>query len=102
MVVDQHSARKELLITSLKTMYHSTPAIHMLSPPFQVESHGSVRSGRAQTLSALIRRLRNRLDLRQPAGDLARAEVNHLIGEIEIAPDVIARASRFAAEEQIL
>jgi hypothetical protein len=38
MVVDQHSARKQLLVTASKTMFGHTPARHMLSPPFEVRA----------------------------------------------------------------
>ena len=40
MVVDEHSARKQLLVTSLKTMYdNANPTRRLLSPPFEVESY---------------------------------------------------------------
>lgn len=39
MIVDEHSARKQLLVTASKTMYGATPARHLLSPPFEVESY---------------------------------------------------------------
>jgi hypothetical protein len=39
MVVDEHSARKQLLKTSAQTMYGDKPARHLLSPPFEVESY---------------------------------------------------------------
>ena len=39
MVVDEHSARKELLATASKTMFGENPARRLLSPPFEVESY---------------------------------------------------------------
>jgi hypothetical protein len=57
MVVDEHSARKQLLITASKSMYGATPASHMLSPPFEVESYINQNIQAADWLCAIIGRL---------------------------------------------
>jgi hypothetical protein len=57
MVVDEHSTRKQLLITASKTMYGENPARHMLSPPFEVESYINQNIQAADWLAAIIGRL---------------------------------------------
>jgi hypothetical protein len=57
MVVDEHSVRKQLLITSLKTMYDANPARNMLSPPFEVESYANQNIQAADWVAAIIGRL---------------------------------------------
>ncbi|MGC2392217.1 MAG: DUF3800 domain-containing protein [Methylovirgula sp.] len=57
MVVDEHSTRRQLLITASKTMYGSDPARHMLSPPFEVESYINQNIQAADWLAAIIGRL---------------------------------------------
>ena len=57
MVVDEHSARKQLLITASKTMYGATPARHMLSPPFEVESYINQNIQAADWVAAIVGRL---------------------------------------------
>ena len=58
LVVDEHSARKQLLITSLKTMYdHENPARRMLSPPFEVESYINQNIQAADWIAAIVGRL---------------------------------------------
>jgi hypothetical protein len=57
MVVDEHSKRKQLLITSLKTMYDTNPAGNMLSPPFEVESYANQNIQAADWIAAIVGRL---------------------------------------------
>jgi hypothetical protein len=58
LVVDQHSARKQLLITSFQTMYdHQSPARRMLSPPFEVESYINQNIQAADWIAAILGRL---------------------------------------------
>ena len=58
MVMDENSVRKQLLITSLQTMYDSqNPARHMMSPPFEVESYINQNIQAADWLAAFIGRL---------------------------------------------
>jgi hypothetical protein len=58
LVVDQHSRRKELLITSLQTMYDSAnPASRLLSPPFEVESYVNQNVQAADWIAAIVGRL---------------------------------------------
>jgi hypothetical protein len=58
LVVDEHSARKQLLITSLQTMYdHDSPARRMLSPPFEVESYINQNIQAADWIAAIVGRL---------------------------------------------
>lgn len=59
MVVDEHSARKQLLITASKTMYGHYPARHMLSPPFEVESYFNQNIQAADWVAAIVGRLWN-------------------------------------------
>jgi hypothetical protein len=57
MVVDEHSARKQLLITASKTMFGQTPAKHLLSPPFEVESYINQNIQAADWMAAIVGRL---------------------------------------------
>jgi hypothetical protein len=56
-VVDEHSARKELLETAVKTMYGRTPTFHLASPPFEVESHLNQNIQAADWIAAIIGKL---------------------------------------------
>jgi hypothetical protein len=57
-IVDEHSARKQLLITALKTMYdHANPARHLLSPPFEVESYINQNIQAADWIATIVGRL---------------------------------------------
>ena len=57
MVVDEHSARKQLLITASKTMFGEVPATYLLSPPFEVESYINQNIQAADWVAAIIGRL---------------------------------------------
>jgi len=57
-VVDEHSARKQLLVTALKTMYDAdNPARHLISPPFEVESYINQNIQAADWVAAIVGRL---------------------------------------------
>ncbi|MCG6203011.1 DUF3800 domain-containing protein [Rhodopseudomonas sp. HC1] len=56
-VVDEHSARRELLETAVKTMYGRDPARHLASPPFEVESHLNQNIQAADWIAAIIGKL---------------------------------------------
>jgi uncharacterized protein DUF3800 len=56
-VVDENSARKELLETAVKTMYGNDRAFHLASPPFEVESHLSQNIQAADWVAAIIGKL---------------------------------------------
>jgi hypothetical protein len=57
MVVDEHSARKQLLVTASKTMFGESPARHLLSPPFEVESYINQNIQAADWIAAIVGRL---------------------------------------------
>jgi hypothetical protein len=57
MVVDEHSARKQLLVTASKTMYGHTPARHLLCPPFEVKSYINQNIQAADWIAAIVGRL---------------------------------------------
>jgi len=58
LVVDEHSARKQLLITSLQNMYdYEAPARRLLSPPFEVESYVNQNIQAADWIAAIVGRL---------------------------------------------
>jgi Protein of unknown function (DUF3800) len=58
LVVDEHSARKQLLVTSLQNMYdHENPVRRMLSPPFEVESYANQNIQAADWIAAILARL---------------------------------------------
>lgn len=59
MVVDEHSTRKQLLVTSLKTMYDQSEmgARNLLSPPFEVESYVNQNIQAADWIAAIVGRL---------------------------------------------
>ncbi|MER9424388.1 DUF3800 domain-containing protein [Mesorhizobium sp. M0317] len=62
-VVDEHSARKELLEAATKTMFGSDPTRWLASPPFQVESYLNQNIQAADWIAAITGRLWNyRLD----------------------------------------
>ena len=56
-VVDENSARKELLDTAAKTMFGQEPAFHLASPPFEVESHINQNVQAADWIAALVGKL---------------------------------------------
>lgn len=57
MVVDEHTARKELLVTATKTMFGDEPARRLLSPPFEVESYINQNMQAADWIAAIVGRL---------------------------------------------
>ncbi len=56
-VVDEHSARKELLETAAKTMYGQQPARALSSPPFEVESYLNQNVQAADWIATIIGRM---------------------------------------------
>lgn len=56
-VVDQHSARKELLECAAKTMYGAKPCRNLASPPFEVESYINQNIQAADWIATLVGRL---------------------------------------------
>lgn len=58
-VLDQHSARKELLVTASKTMFGSRPTRRMICPPFEVESHLNQQVQAADWIATIIGRIWN-------------------------------------------
>lgn len=56
-VVDEHSARKELLECAVKTMFGAEPARRLSSPPFEVESYLNQNIQAADWLATLIGRM---------------------------------------------
>jgi hypothetical protein len=62
-VIDQNSARKELLESAAKTMYGNDPTRWLSSPPFEVESYLNQNIQSADWIASIIGRLWNyRLD----------------------------------------
>jgi len=59
MVVDEHSARKELLECAAKTMYGREPTRKLVSPPFEVESYLNQNMQAADWVAAIIGRIWN-------------------------------------------
>ena len=57
MVVDEHSARKALLVTASKTMYGENPTLHLLCPPFEVKSYINQNIQAADWVAAIVGRL---------------------------------------------
>lgn len=57
-VMDQHSARKELLETAAKTMFGSNPCHRLASPPFEVESYLNQNIQAADWIATLVGRLK--------------------------------------------
>lgn len=53
-VVDEHSARKELLDTAAKTMFGAQPARRLISPPFEVESYVNQAIQAADWIAAIL------------------------------------------------
>lgn len=57
-IVDQHSARKELLECAAKTMFGNKPCKHLASPPFEVESYINQNIQAADWIATLVGRLK--------------------------------------------
>lgn len=57
-VIDQHSARKELLECAAKTMFGSNPCRRLASPPFEVESYLNQNIQAADWIATLLGRLK--------------------------------------------
>ena len=57
LVVDEHSARKELLECAAKTMFGKNPTKHLVSPPFEVESYLNQNIQAADWVAAIVGRL---------------------------------------------
>jgi hypothetical protein len=57
MVVDEHSARKALMVTASKTMFGHKPARHLLCPPFEVKSYINQNIQAADWIAAIVGRL---------------------------------------------
>lgn len=57
MVVDEHSARKELLDCAAKTMFGKNPTKRLVSPPFEVESNLNQNIQAADWVSAIVGRM---------------------------------------------
>ncbi len=58
-VIDENSARRELLVTAAKTMFGNDPARRMISPPFEVESHLNQNIQAADWIASVTGRLWN-------------------------------------------
>lgn len=58
-VLDEHSARKELLVTAAKTMFGNDPARRMMCPPFEVESHLNQNIQAADWIATIVGRIWN-------------------------------------------
>ncbi|MEM7598633.1 MAG: DUF3800 domain-containing protein [Pseudomonadota bacterium] len=56
-IMDQHSARKELLETASKTMFGHKPCRNLASPPFEVESYLNQNIQAADWIATLVGRL---------------------------------------------
>jgi hypothetical protein len=56
-VVDQHSARKELLECAAKTMFGKEPCKNLASPPFEVESYINQNIQAADWIATLVGRI---------------------------------------------
>lgn len=57
-VVDEHSARKELLECAAKTMFGKNPCRRLASPPFEVESYLNQNMQAADWVATLVGRLK--------------------------------------------
>jgi len=57
-VIDQHSARKELLECAAKTMFGQQPCLRLASPPFEVESYLNQNIQAADWIATLVGRLK--------------------------------------------
>lgn len=57
LVLDENSARLELLQTAAKTMFGEQPARRMISPPFEVESHLNQNIQAADWIATIVGRL---------------------------------------------
>ena len=58
-VIDEHSARKELLDTAAKTMFGNSPARRLSSTPFEVESYLNQNIQAADWVAAIVGRMWN-------------------------------------------
>jgi hypothetical protein len=56
-IVDQHSARKELLETAIKTMYGNPACRRLASPPFEVESYANQNIQCADWIATILGRM---------------------------------------------
>lgn len=56
-VMDQHSARKDLLECAAKTMFGKEPARRLVSPPFEVESYLNQNIQAADWVASIVGRL---------------------------------------------
>lgn len=70
-VLDQHSARKELLDTAAKTMFGNQPTRRMICPPFEVESHLNQQVQAADWIATVIGRISNHQLEPEGFGDMA-------------------------------
>jgi hypothetical protein len=59
LIVDENSARKELLETAAKTMFGKDPTRKLLSPPFEVESYLNQNIQAADWISSIVGRMWN-------------------------------------------
>lgn len=57
LIVDENSARKELLETAAKTMFGKDPTWKLLSPPFEVESYINQNIQAADWISSIVGRM---------------------------------------------
>ncbi|MGB7319347.1 MAG: DUF3800 domain-containing protein, partial [Planktotalea sp.] len=57
-VMDQHSARKELLECAAKTMFGRNPCRRLASPPFEVESYLNQNIQAADWIATIVGRLK--------------------------------------------
>jgi hypothetical protein len=57
MIVDEHSAKKALLVAASKTMYGEHPARRLLCPPFEVKSYINQNIQAADWIAAIVGRL---------------------------------------------
>lgn len=69
-VMDQHSARRELLETASKTMFGSNPCRNLASPPFEVESYLNQNIQAADWIATLVGRLTAREVSRDEYSDM--------------------------------
>lgn len=73
-VLDQHSARKELLVTASKTMYGNRPTRRMICPPFEVESHLNQQVQAADWIATIKGRIWNSRINSEAFADMAHYE----------------------------
>lgn len=58
-VLDEHQAHKELLVTAAKTMFGQQPARRMMCPPFEVKSHLNQNIQAADWIATIVGRVLN-------------------------------------------